>query len=84
MFDNIIYLGSTSFVSKNGSVCYKVSFAVHMQDIAGDKYTGFEADTCMVTEEQYKAVSKLKPNDQIQGIVTRENYRLKINRLNVK
>lgn len=82
MFDTIIYLGSTSFVSNKGAVCYKVSFAVHMQDISGDKYNGFEADTCMVTEEQYKVLSKLKPNDQIQGIVTRNNYRLQIYRLN--
>ena len=84
MNDTIIYLGSTSFVTKNGNVLYKVSFACHVQDNAGDKYVGYEADTCMVSQDMYAVLSKLKPNDQIQGIVIRENYRLKIYRLATK
>lgn len=79
--DEIIYLGSTTFETKAGKTLYKVSFAAHVDDITGKSYGGYEADTCLVSEDMYKALSKCKAMDKVKGIVIRDNYRLKIYRL---
>lgn len=79
--DTIIYLGGSIINTKEGKTLYKVSFAAKVDDSIGEKVEGYEADTCLVSKDMYNKISACSPMEEVNGIVVRDNYRLKIYRL---